>query len=96
MPRVYMSQSNGQHVTARILERFPLPSDQARMVSVVKRLLSLNAPAIAVGEYMWHVNVGQIGRVILRGHSVRTVLTYKERFPGGTEYRISGSSLVRA
>ena len=96
MPKVYMDEANQLHVSQRIRERFPNQTDQRTMVEFIKRLTSMDAPPAAVGEYMWHVNVPHIGRVVMRGHSVRTVYSLNENFPGSTAYKIQGNMLIRS
>jgi hypothetical protein len=94
MPKVYMDEAGGVHLTQRIRERIPT-ADQAKMIAVVNRLRALDAPREAVGEYQWHVNVERIGRVVLRGHMIRTVYSFDERYPNSPEYKIAGNQLVR-
>jgi hypothetical protein len=96
MPKIYLDEYSSHHVSARIREHFGNPAHQKIMVAKVKKLLTLWAPAEAVGEYIWHINVERIGRIILRGHSIRTVYPLTHNFPGGTEYKIVADSLVRA
>ena len=66
------------------------------MVDVIKKLITLTAPAEAVGQFQYHIKVGSIGRVLLRGVMVRTVYSYNESYPNSPEYKISGSTLVKA
>ena len=96
MAKVYMDSANGAHVSQRIRERIVNPADQVTMVNVIKKLLVLEAPLEAVGEYQWHINVNGIGRIVLRGHSVRTVYSFNENFPNSPEYRMVGNRLVRS
>ena len=96
MPRVYMDEDNGRHVSQRIREHFPDAADQKIMVDMVKKLLTLQAPPEALGQYQWHVNIGEVGRIVMRGHSVRTVYPYSYNFPGGIEYKVADGRLVRA
>ena len=96
MPKVYMDSMSAAHVTQRIKERIPKPADQAKMVSTIKKLLTLEAPAEAVGQYQWHINVSGIGRIVLRGHTVRTVYSLNESFPNSPEYKMQSGGLVRA
>jgi hypothetical protein len=95
MPKVYMDEYAAEHVSDRIRKRFQSNLDRSRLVEVIKQMLTLDAPNDAVGEYRWYVNVGMTGRVICRGHMVRTVLSYNENFPGGTEYKISAGELIK-
>lgn len=95
MAKVYMDEANGRHVTVRIMERIP-KEDQARVVNVVKKLMTLEAPAQAVGDFQWHVNVAGVGRIVLRGHSIRTVYSFNENFPNSPEFKIESGRLIRA
>lgn len=95
MPRVHMDEYSQQHVSQRIRERIRNADAQQAVVALIKKLVTLDAPSEAVGQYQWHINLAGAARVVLRGHSVRTVLSMEENFPGGTEYRIVGRALVR-
>jgi len=94
--RIYIDDYSINHVINRIKKRITNEKDQAKILDVIKQLSRMEAPAEAVGHYMWYVNVERIGRIIFRGHSIRTVYSFNENFPGGTEYRIRGGQLVRA
>lgn len=96
MARISMDERAGNHVTERILERFHGPEEQGAVVAMVKRLLAMEAPPEAVGHYSWFVGVGRIGRVVLHGNMIRTVLSSNENHPGSTEYRIFDGRLIRA
>jgi hypothetical protein len=62
---------------------------------MIKKLLTVDAPVEAVGEYQWHINVERVGRIVLRGHSVRTVYSFNENFPNSPEYKMLANMLVR-
>ncbi len=96
MPKIHMDDISARHVSQRVRERISKPSAQARMVDTIKKLLTINAPSEAVGHHEWHINVERIGRIVLRGHSTRTVYSFNENFPGGTAHKIVGNRLVRA
>jgi hypothetical protein len=96
VPRIYIDDYSARHVSQRIRERIPNATDQARMVDTIKKLLTMNAPSEAVGQYQWLINVERIGRIVLRGHAIRTVYSFSENFPGGTVYKIQGTRRVRA
>ena len=95
MAKIYMDSIAQSHIPTRIRERIKDPMDQERMVSAVRKLLTMEAPPEAVGHYDWYINVGHIGRIIFRGISIRTVYSFDERYPDGTEYRIIGDRVVR-
>ena len=95
MPKIYMDSIAQSHITKRIRERIEDPMDQERMVSAIRKLLTMQAPTEAVDHYDWYINVGHIGRIIFRGISIRTVYSLDERFPDGTEYRIIGDRVIR-
>jgi hypothetical protein len=91
-----MDAYSQRHVSQRIVERIKDVNHQKKIVELIKRLLTMDAPAEAIGEYQWHINLPSIGRVVMRGHSVRTVLSFDENYPGSTEYKISNRTLIRA
>ena len=37
---------------------------QKKIVEPIKRLLTMDAPAEAIGEYQWHINLPSIGVVL--------------------------------
>jgi hypothetical protein len=96
MAKVYIDDYSRKHVVDRIKERIHNTGDQEKIMNVVKKLLSLNAPIEAVGHFQWHINVETIGRIVLQGHSIRTILSFNENFPGGTQYKIVGNNLIKA
>ena len=96
MARIYMDELSARHVTQRIKQRISSEQGRVKMVQTIKRLLTMDAPAEVLGHYQWHMNVERIGRIVFRGHSVRTVYSFQENFPNSTEYRIHGQQIVRA
>jgi hypothetical protein len=96
MPRIYIDDYSARHVVERIKERIPDPIHQKIMSDTIRKLLTMEAPRDAVGHYQWHINVNGIGRIVLRGHSIRTVYSFNERYPSSTRYKIIGNQLIRA
>lgn len=87
-----------QHLQKRA-KRFPNTSDRMSIQNRINRLLGMNAPPVAVGNYSWYVEVpGVLGaKIILRDNMIRTVLSANERYPANaTLYKIESGRLIRA
>lgn len=96
MAKIYMDALSASHVTQRIKQRISSGQDREKIVQTIKRLLKMEAPAETLGHYQWHINVERIGRIISRGHMIRTVYSLHEDLPNSTEYKIRGQLIVRA
>jgi hypothetical protein len=60
-----------------------------RVVNKIKQMLTMNAPAEAVGVYSWRVEVNDnkgelVARVIVFGNMIKTVVTKTENYPANT------------
>ncbi|MCI0488057.1 MAG: hypothetical protein L0229_15815 [Blastocatellia bacterium] len=87
-----------QHLQSRA-GRFPDPSHLRLIQSRINKLLGMNAPPEAVGNYSWYVEVPGVSgaKIILRDNMIRTVLSGNERYPANAVlYKIESGRLVRA
>jgi hypothetical protein len=87
-----------QHLRDRA-SRFPNASDLMIIQNRINKLLGMNAPPEAVGEYSWYVEVPGVpgAKIILRGNMIRTVLSSNERYPANASfYKIESGRLLRA
>ena len=65
----------------------------------INKLLGMYAPAEAVGNYSWYVEVPGVpgAKIVVRGNMIRTLLSSNERYPANaTLYKIESGRLIRA
>ena len=96
--KITMDSYAWQHLMDRG-KRFPNPSHLKLIQNRINRLLGMYAPAEAVGNYSWYVEVPGVpgAKIVVRGNMIRTLLSSNERHPANaTLYKIESGRLIRA
>ena len=96
--KITMDSYAWQHLMDRA-KRFPNPSHLKLIQNLINRLLRMYAPAEAVGNYSWYVEVPGVpgAKIVVRGNMIRTLLSSNERYPANaTLYKIESGRLKRA